>query len=117
MINITGVDLVKFAQKVYELSLPQGSGFLYFTPEPLSEERAKVIVERGKDSKWPLEMDYVYGRACKMTVFSNDGKLEIHDSWYDHTDEQFINLLSEFNIKLESVKEHNAACNCINCSK
>jgi hypothetical protein len=31
MIDITGVDLVKFAQKVYALSVPRGLGFLHHT--------------------------------------------------------------------------------------
>jgi hypothetical protein len=115
MIDITGVDLVKFAQKVYELSSPQGLGFMHFTPEPLSDEEAKELVDLNKDSKYPLSMDYVYGRACKMTVFAEEGKLEIHDSWYDHTDKQFKDLLSEFGIKLDLHKKHSPACNCIDC--
>ena len=115
MIDITGVDLVKFAQKTYELSSPQGLGFLHFTPQPLSDERAKEIVERGKGTGYPLDMDYVDGRACKMTVFEKEGKLEIHDSWYDHTDEQLISLLSGFGISVEPAKEHGCACNCADC--
>jgi hypothetical protein len=35
MISITGVDLFSFAQKVYELSQPQGLGFLH---DPSREE-------------------------------------------------------------------------------
>jgi hypothetical protein len=37
MIDISGIDLVKFAQAVYELSKPQGLGFLHFSPGPLEE--------------------------------------------------------------------------------
>jgi hypothetical protein len=29
-IDITGVDMVEFVKKVYELSLPQGMGFLHY---------------------------------------------------------------------------------------
>jgi hypothetical protein len=117
MIDITGVDLVKFAQKVYELSMPQGLGFLHFTPTPLSEKEAIEIVELSSkmNGKIKLDMDYVSGRACKMVVWEKDGKLIISDSWYDHTDKQLKQLLSEFKIKAETISEHGCACNCADC--
>ena len=125
MIDITGVDLVKFVQKVYELSMPQGLGFLHFTPEPLSEERAKEIVEqRGgafSGSSCVISMDYVDGRACKMNVREENGKLVINDSWYDHTDSQLKQLLETFGkeglIEASAPAEHGVACNCAECKK
>ena len=44
MIDITDVDMIKFIQKVYDLSRPQGMGMLYFTPGPMSEEDAKALI-------------------------------------------------------------------------
>lgn len=114
MIDVTGIDLVKFAQKVYELSMPQGLGFLHFTPEPLSEEEAKRSL-RNDGSKIALDMDYVDGRACKMVVFREGEKLEIRDAWYDHTNEQFSELLDAFGIVIPVNAEHGGGCNCINC--
>ena len=100
MIEITGIDLKEFAKKVYELSSPQGMGFLHFTPAPLSDERAKEIINRFVNDKWAaLRMDYVDGRACKMVVKKIDGKLFINDNWYDHTDEQLQELLEALKIK------------------
>jgi len=116
MIEITDVDLIQFAKKVYELSNPQGLGFLHFTPKPLTDEEAKELVDNWKDDKqFALDMDYVSGRACKMTVYRENGNLLINDNWYDHTDEQYKELLETFNIKLETIKEHGPACNCITC--
>jgi hypothetical protein len=119
VIDITGVDLVKFAQKVYELSFPQGMGFLHFTPTPLAEEEAKEIVERaakyGGYGGVKLDMDYVAGRACKMIVWEKDGRLVMTDSWYDHTDDQLKALLAAFDIELNAASEHRCACNCANC--
>lgn len=113
MIEITGVDLVKFAQKAYELSVPQGLGFMHFTPRPLDESEAKEMI--CMEGRCPLSMDYVHGRACKLTVFKEDNKLFVPPSWYDHTDEQFRNLLEAFGIKLEKAGEHGCACNCVKC--
>ena len=97
--------------------MPQGLGFLHFTPKPLSNEEAISIVNEPHSSysKVKLSMDYVSGRACKMTVFEKDGKLFINDSWYDHTDEQFQELLNAFDIKATPNTEHSCACNCLNC--
>ena len=106
MIDVTGVDLVKFAQKVYELSVPQGLGFLHFTPKPLSDEEAKELICNGE-----LDMDYVHGRACKMNVRDN----KINDAWYDHTDDQLKELLDAFGIKAKTAAAHGYACNCTKC--
>lgn len=123
MIDITGVDLVKFAQKVYELSSPQGMGFLHYTPEPLSEEEAKQLVghpvehpdKLGMSDSVVLDMDYVRGRACKMTVWKEEGRLVINDNWYDHTDRILDMLLKEFGFSRKIEQEHGCACGCIDC--
>jgi hypothetical protein len=117
MIEITGIDLVKFVQKVYDLSSSQGFGFLHFRPHPLSKFEALEIIKRGETfcGKWFLEMDYINGRACKMTAYIKDGKMYIGDSWYDHTDDQLNELLSTFKIECNSFSPHSKGCNCITC--
>lgn len=122
MIDITGVDLVKFAQKVYALSVPQGAGFMHFEPGPLSlEDALRCIREnntkfaRIKPSNIALSMDYVHGRACKMVVRRDEEKLFIHDVWYDHTNLQLAQLLAEFNLALPVVGEHSISCCCQDC--
>ena len=118
MIKITGVNLKEFVKEVYHLSVPQGLGFLHYEPKPLSDEDAIEIVNcLEDDSRIVLSMDYVHGRACKMTVYKKgEGEGEdiyIHDSWYDHTDKQFKSLLSKFNIELNTDgAKHSKACNC-----
>jgi len=114
MIDITGVDLVEFAKKVYELSSPQGLGFLHYTTEPLNDEEAKQYIYADKDDII-LDMDYVKGRACKMHVRKEGNKWLIDDSWYDHTDRIYQQLLNHFNISKPNEKEHGCACNCIDC--
>jgi len=114
MINITGIDLVKFVKKVYELSNPQGLGFLHYNPQPLTDEEAEKYIFK-KDNSCIVMMDYVKGRSCKMNVFKNGDIFEISDKWYDHTDNQLKELLNEFNIKLPIFKKHHISCNCFNC--
>lgn len=101
MIKITGVDLVKFVQKAYELSQPQGIGFLHAEPGGLSEDDAKAIISREKPGdRIAASMDYVKGRACKMVVFREGDDLFIRPQWYDHSVLRLKELLSEFGIAL-----------------
>jgi hypothetical protein len=116
MIDVTGIDLIRFVKKVYDLSFPQGLGFLHFQSGSLKDEEAKVFIHE-KDKYNIVDMDYVKGRSCKMNIFKQDNKWFIKDSWYDHTDKQLQELLLEFNIKIVEKKEHNIACNCNDCKK
>ena len=95
MIDITGVDLKRFIQKVYDLSVPQGFGFLHYTKEPLTDEEVNGILEHANYNGVRLSMDYMKGRACKMTVFKVDDKLWINNNWYDHSEEQLSTLLKD----------------------
>lgn len=116
-IDITGVDLVKFVKKAYELSVPRGLGFLSMQDGPLSDEdAADCIYDSGS---CVVAMDYVHGRGCKMNVFrTSDGRLTINAPWYDHTDEQLQELLAHCGITDFSVSgEHNQSCECPECNR
>lgn len=96
MIDITGTDLVKFAQNVFDLSSAQGMGFFHASDEPLSDEDAESLIRYDVNQECrgiALSMDYVIGRACKMTVFREGDKLLISDAWFDHSEEQLKELL------------------------
>lgn len=92
-IEVTGVNLVDLVKHVYDLSKPQGMGFLHYKPEPLTDDEAKSLIDT--QDRTPISLDYVRGRACKFNVFkSEDGTLWINTNWYDHSDEQLKELLS-----------------------
>ena len=95
MIEITGVDLKKFVQEVYKLSRPQGMGYLHYKDGDLPENQVAEILARGDKSKqFAVSMDYVLGRACKMTVHRQGDKLFINDGWFDHDPSDLQTLLS-----------------------
>lgn len=100
MIELKDVDLKRFVQKVYEMSKPQGLGFFVAQSGGLSDEEAGEILARDLAGRVAASMDYVHGRACKMTVFREDGKYYIRDAWYDHSAAQLSLLLSEFGLSL-----------------
>ena len=84
MIDITGADLREVARAVYEMSAPQGLGFLHYQEGGLDDEDIDSLL-RDENNRIALSMDYVHGRACKFTVFREDGRLYIRNRWYDHT--------------------------------
>lgn len=99
-INVTNVDLRKFVKEVYNLSRPQGMGFLHFKEGDISEEIVTQILSRG-NSHTPVSMDYVSGRACKMNVFKRPDGLFIRPEWYDHHIEDLKELLKRCNVEHE----------------
>ena len=93
MVEITGCDIRQFVRDCYEMSGPQGLGHLNYTAGPIPESDVEHIVGC-KSKRYRVQMDYVFGRSIKMTVRIGDGGTWwIHDSWYDHTPEQYAKLL------------------------
>lgn len=93
-IDITGTDLRKFVAKAYELSQPQGMGFLHFTEGPLDEATISAILDVRNPGYCLLNMDYVHGRSVKLGVYVRDGRWLINSRWYDHTARQLHALLA-----------------------
>ena len=108
-IDITHLDLVSFIKNVYALSEPVGLGFMHFTKEPLTDAEAQSIIDTRqfsdtglyppKFNEVSIHMDYVKGRACKMVVWEEDGKLTIKGTWFDHTEGDLRRLLSMTELK------------------
>lgn len=114
MINISKVDIKEFVRRVYDLSVPQGMGFMQAKPGQLSDKDVEEILSEGSEA-FPVSMDYVNGRACKMRVKKTVEGLTINDSWYDHTDEQLKQLLAHFGIEHNLKPDHSNCCNCLDC--
>ena len=97
-LDVTGVDLRKLIREVYDLSVPQGLGYLHYTKGSLSDAEVDELLEDVGYIHLALCLDYVKGRSCKMNVYKEDDRLYIHKVWFDHTDEQFLELLKRLNI-------------------
>lgn len=120
-IDITGVDLIKFVKEVYKLSISVGLGRLHFRGGGLTDKEAEEILDVCKsDPEFCLDMDYVRGRACKMTVFRDRNRIYIRSPWYDHTDMRLKMLLNAVWPKDKTfpelkAEEHGTACHCMHC--
>lgn len=110
MIDVTGVDKSAFAKAVYRLSVPKAMGLLHAEAGPLDDESAEFIANQPE-----FHMNYVKGRGCKMWLREEDGKLLAPDSWYDHTDRQYDELLAEFGFSRKTIAEHGCCCECDEC--
>ena len=91
MIEITGVNLIELAKAAYDLSKPQGLGFLHHKEGSLTDYEAQSLIS--DDKRFPLLMDYVKGRSCKLTVWEMDEKLYIKDEWLDHSKDDLAQLI------------------------
>jgi hypothetical protein len=87
-------------KKAFELSQPQGLGFLHHREGPLEEETVQEIIARGH-SRLLADMDYVHGRSCKFHVrkADEDGFMLIEPRWYDHGDYELDALLRDLGVE------------------
>lgn len=117
-IKLGKIDQVKFLQKAYELSKPQGMGFLHFEPGELPDAEAAQWVKRCSDARG-VSYDYVNGRSLKLHIeIDENGESSMHDSWYDHTDRQLKELMASVGVAPKQEDEkHGVACNCNDCRK
>jgi hypothetical protein len=94
-LNISGVDLKELVKAAYRFSRPQGLGFLHFQEGDLTDEEAQLFVDAGqKYFGGGLNLDYVKGRACKLSATVRNGELFISGRWFDHSEDDLQNLLS-----------------------
>lgn len=101
-IEITGANIRDAIKSAYRNSRPQGLGMLHFVPGDLDEETVELIASRPRDlvhGVSMVHMDYVHGRAVKMTIYTKDDKMYIAERWYDHNDTQLQTFLAEIKAK------------------
>lgn len=98
-IKVTGAEPKELVKAAYNLSQPQGMGFMHFEHGSLTDEEAGELVNHDKQptAEWPsaiVSMDYVKGRSCKFYVMKDiNGDLWIKKNWYDHSETQLNKLL------------------------
>ncbi len=106
MIEITGIDLRRFAKKVYELSPKTDKKD---THETLSDTMMGVVLTSGGLKGWKkyaLDMKVVGGRECSMTVFeSEQGRWFVQDLWHGHSQEQLKTLLDYCGVTADVKKD------------
>lgn len=103
-IAITRDNLPKVIAKAYDLSQPQGMGFLQAQPGAIPHDVLQRMLDHSDsiaDSEWRkgISMDYVQGRAVKLHIHFDTaaGTYYLEDTgrnWYDHSDEQWAELLT-----------------------
>lgn len=119
-VDITGVMLPEFVKEAYNKSGAQGLGVLHYTSKGLSNSEVNEILDAPSFGSVVLSMDYVKGRACKMSVFKEGDSIYVNYPWFDHTHEDFIALLKAvwpegkpFPVLVQD--PHGISCNCIEC--
>jgi hypothetical protein len=105
-INLGQPALADVIRAAYDPSVPQGMGHLHFREGGLSDDEVEAILSRARGSI-VASMDYVNGRAVKMTVRKDpdSGDLYIPASWYDHSRAALEGFLSRFGIAASAISE------------
>lgn len=100
MIDVTAAEPIEIVKAAYALSRPQGFGFLHAKEGPLSDEEAQAILDRQRPGgNIVASMDYVKGRACKMTIFRKNDRHLIRKNWFDHSDRDLEQLLEMIGVE------------------
>ena len=101
LIDITDAAVLEFIRHCYELSRPQGMGHLHYRsgriPDHVLSHLFSELTEEKREGDRPvvaLDMDYVMGRAVKMTITRYAGRYYIQPHWHDHTDADLEELLT-----------------------
>ncbi len=93
---------IEIIKAVYDLSRPQGLGFLHYSPEPLTDEQALACIPKPEMPQ--LHLDYIRGRACKFVLLTDpDGRYFDATYWLDHTDEDLAGLIERLGAKVIEV--------------
>lgn len=116
-VDVTDCDLREIVKAAYDMSSPQGMGHLHFDPAPLTEEEVDSVMKNFPVGGVLVSLDYVKGRSCKFHVHEDAKGRYIQSPWYDHTDQQFAELVSQIGATMPKAEdaEHGAACNCADC--
>lgn len=104
LVHFRAEALPKVIAKAYELSQPQGMGYLHYQEGPIPAAELAKHIERAAENldntELPylqgLSFDYVLGRAVKLYIGYNpeSGNYFLDmDRWYDHSDEALAALL------------------------
>lgn len=93
-IDVTAIEPETLIRNAYELSKPQGLGFLHAKDGPLSDDEISAIMERYAGRK-VIHTDYVNGRAMKFSINTDPdtNSRYIGSKWYDHSEWHVLELL------------------------
>lgn len=73
-------------KRAYHLSSAQGLGIIHYRPGPLEYHEVQTIMDLSRGG--PICMDYVHGRAVKLTIHLDRERgrhyLVDHGTWCDH---------------------------------
>jgi len=111
--DVTDVDLRTLIKAAFDLSRPQGLGFLHHSPNGLTEAELDAIMSNADERG--LSLDYVRGRSLKFHVNRDreTGRSYVRLDWYDHSraaTEQLMRDvgLADVETKIEEVRRGRA---------
>ncbi len=106
-IQLTNIQAPAIVRAAYRNSAPRGLGL----PNSLSDEEVSTCIQDNI-----IYMDYVQGRGCKFRATRVMGQWTMLIPWYDHTENELNNFLTDLSLPIISSNEpHNPSCACDDC--
>ena len=88
-VDISGLDKVKVLQALYNAKAAMGMGMIHYTPEPMTEDMAKEVIEQhtyvntffveGEPDRETCYFDYVAGRPLKVDIAPDTVSMRLYD--------------------------------------
>jgi hypothetical protein len=98
-IKVSRASLPAVIAKAYELSQPQGLGFLHAQPGGIPTDKLAEILARSDGASITflkgVGLDYVQGRAVKLHIHYDEAEghyVEDNGRWFDHSESQWQEL-------------------------
>lgn len=76
---ISGMDRAIILAALYNRAQVQGMGFLQYTPEDMSVEEARGIIDHRRLSNQDLYFDYLKGRVMKIDLSGNETDTRLYN--------------------------------------
>ena len=111
--DLTNVDLRELVKGAYRHSNPVGLGLIHYREGELDDETIDKVI--WWDKMHVIDIDYLHGRCVKFHVVNAEHPhwqhlLDVPDGvkyftptrWYDHTDGQLVDLITEAKSRTEA---------------
>jgi hypothetical protein len=79
MISIAGLDKAKVLAVLYNCAKSQGLGRLHYTPQNMTEDEARVLLEEQNDDGQGAYFDYLKGRVMKVHICGDELDPRLYD--------------------------------------
>ena len=77
--DISKLDKAEVLAALYNSSRAQGMGLIHFTPEDMTAEEARKLLDDLKEQGHSAYFDYLKGRVMKVSLYEDDMRTDLYN--------------------------------------